>query len=116
LGVSRHFVLSGYVFHLKPPMPTENRLQTARRDGESAALLYARYPSLRMKLRSGLHPINYFRSGILTAPPLRKAYERYLRSRPDGRWAGLAESLLAEQEYLSSGRKILREQSVEGQS
>jgi glycosyltransferase involved in cell wall biosynthesis len=109
LGVRRHFVLAGYVFHLKPPEPTENRLLTARRDGESAALLYQRYPSFRMKLRSGLHPINYFRSGILTAPPLRKAYESYLKAQPNGRLAGLAESLLAEQEYLASGRKALRQ-------
>jgi glycosyltransferase involved in cell wall biosynthesis len=107
LGVARHFVLAGYVFHLKPPVPTESRLQTARRDGESAALLYKRYPSFRMKLRSGLHPVNYFRSGILTVPPLRRAYESYLKSRPKGRLAGLAESLLAEHEYLASGRKAL---------
>lgn len=111
IGVRRHFVLSGYVFHLKPPLPTESRLQTARRDGESAALLYQRYPSFRMKLRSGLHPINYFRSGLLAAPPLRKAYENYLKTQPQGRWAGLAESLLAEHEYLESGRKVLKEGS-----
>lgn len=111
LGVRRHFVLSGYVFHLKPPLPTESLLQTARRDGESAALLYQRYPGWRMRLRSGLHPLNYFRSGLLTAPPLRRAYESYLRSQPRGRWAGLAESLLAEHEYLASGRKTLREGS-----
>lgn len=109
LGVGRHFVLSGYVFHLKPPVPTENRLQTARRDGESAALLLQRYPSLRMKLRSGLHPVNYFRNGLLTAPPLRKAYENYLKAQPRGRFAGLAESLLAEHEYLASGRRTLKQ-------
>lgn len=109
LGVARHFVLAGYVFHLKPKLPTENRLQTARRDGESAALLYQRYPSLRMKLRSGLHPMNYFRNGLLTAPPLRKAYESYLKNKPNGPLAGLAESLLAEHEYLKSGRETLKE-------
>ncbi len=109
LGVARHFVLSGYVFHLKPKIPTESRLLTARRDGESAALLYQRYPSLRMKIRSGLHPVNYFRNGLLTAPPLRKAYESYLKTSPNGRLAGLAESLLAEHEYLKSGRQTLKE-------
>ena len=109
IGVTRHFQLSGYVFHLKPKIPTESRLQTARRDGESAALLYQRYPSFRMKLRSGLHPVNYFRNGILTAPPLRKAYESYLKARPNGPLAGLAESLLAEHEYLKSGRQTLKE-------
>lgn len=109
LGVRRHFVLPGYVFHLKPPIPTENLLQIARRDGESAALLYQRYPSFRMKLRSGLHPINYFRTGLLAAPPLRKAYENYLKNQPKGRWAKLAESLLAQHEYIASGRKALKE-------
>ena len=109
LGVGRHFVLAGYVFHLKPRVPTENRLQTARNDGESAALLYRRYPSFRMKLRSGLHPVNYFRAGLLTVSPLRKAYESYLRKQPTGRFASLAESLLVQHEYYESGRKALRE-------
>lgn len=107
IGVSRHFVLSGYVFHLKPPLPIERQLEYARNDGLSAALLFERYPSLRMRLRSGLHPFNYFRSGILTAPPFRKAYERYLQEHPQGRFAGLATSLLAEREYLQSGREKL---------
>lgn len=109
LGVSRHFSFAGYVFHLKPPVSMESRLQTARRDGESAALLYQRYPSFRMRLRSGLHPVNYFRNGLLTAAPLRRAYQKYLQNQPDGRFAGLATTLLAEHEYLSSGRRTLEE-------
>lgn len=108
LGVSRHFVLRGYVHHLKPPISIERQLEYARNDGQSAALLFQRYPSLRMRLRSGLHPLNYFRSGLLTAPPLRKAYEAYLKEQPNGRWAGLASSLLAEREYLASGREQLK--------
>jgi glycosyltransferase involved in cell wall biosynthesis len=108
LGVSRHFVLGGYVHHLKPPISVERQLEYARNDGQSAALLFQRYPSLRMRLRSGLHPLNYFRSGVLTAPPLRKAFENYLSRQPDGKWAGLATSLLAEREYLRSGREQLK--------
>lgn len=107
LGVRRHFVLAGYVYHLKPRVPTEHRLRTARQDGESAALLYQRYPSLRMKLRSGLHPLNYFRNGVLACAPFRRVYQRYLTSQPQGRLRKLAESLLIEHEYLSSGRKAL---------
>jgi glycosyltransferase involved in cell wall biosynthesis len=114
LGVGRHFVLGGYVFHLKPPVATESRLQTARRDGESAALLLRRYPGLRMKLRSGLHPVNYFRTGLLTAAPLRRAYQRYLQAQPKGRLAGLAEKLLVQHEYLQSGRKVLRQTQAAG--
>lgn len=108
IGVSRHFVLKGYVHHLKPPISMEKQLEYARNDGQSAALLFQRYPSLKMRLRSGLHPLNYFRSGVLTALPLRKAYEAYLREKPAGRWAGLATSLLAEREYLASGRQQLK--------
>lgn len=108
LGIQRHFILAGYVFHLKPPVSTESRLQTARRDGESAALLYKRYPSLKMRLRSGLHPVNYFRNGLLTLPILRKAYRSYLKSKPKGRLASIAELLLIEHEYLQSGRKVLQ--------
>lgn len=108
IGVSRHFVLKGYVHHLKPPISMDRQLEYARNDGQSAALLFQRYPSFRMRLRSGLHPLNYLRSGVLTAFPLRKAYERYLSKQPDGRFAGLASSLLTEREYLKSGRELLR--------
>lgn len=108
IGVSRHFVLSGYVFHLKPPISMERQLEYARNDGQSAALLFQRYPTLRMRLRSGLHPLNYFRSSLLTVPPLRKAYEHYLSKKPDGKLAGLASTLLTEREYLRSGREHLK--------
>jgi glycosyltransferase involved in cell wall biosynthesis len=107
LGVSRHFVLQGYVHHLKPPICFERRLEYARNDGQSAALLFQRYPSLRMRLRSGLHPLNYFRSSLLTMPPLRKVYESYLNRQPEGRLAGLASTLLTEREYLKSGKEQL---------
>ena len=108
IGVSRHFVLRGYVYHLKPPISIERQLEYARNDGLSAAQLFQRYPSLRMRLRSGLHPLNYFRSGLLTAFPFRKAYESYLSKKPDGPLAPLATSLLAEREYLRSGREHLK--------
>ena len=86
----------------------DRQLEYARNDGESAALLFQRYPSWRMKLRSGLHPLNYIRSGILTASPFRKAYEKYLNEKPEGRLAGLASSLLTEREYLQRGRALLK--------
>lgn len=108
IGVARHFVLKGYVYHLKPPIGMQRQLEYARNDGQSAALLFQRYPSLRMRLRSGLHPLNYFRSGLLTAPPLRWAYQKYLKEKPEGPLAGLATSLLAEREYLQSGREQLK--------
>jgi glycosyltransferase involved in cell wall biosynthesis len=108
IGVSRHFVLKGFVYHLKPPIPIERQLEYARNDGLSAALLFQRYPSLRMRLRSGLHPLNYFRSGLLTAFPFRKAYESYLSKKPDGPLATLATSLLIEREYLKSGREQMK--------
>ena len=92
-------------------------MEYARNDGESAALLFQRYPSWRMRIRSGLHPLNYFRSGVLTAPPLRKAYQKYLKNQPEGKWAGLASSLLTEREYLRSGREQLKRKTPsEGES
>ncbi len=113
IGVRRHFVLGGYVYHLKPPQPVPSLLRTARADGESAALLFKRYPSLQMRLRSGLHPVNYFRNGLATIGPLRQAYKNYLEQQPSGRWAPLLRSLLAEREYLESGRKALRGRGAE---
>lgn len=110
IGVSRHFVLKGFVYHLKPPIGIERQMEYARNDGLSAALLFQRYPSLRMRLRSGLHPLNYFRSGLLTALPFRKAYESYLSKKPDGPLAPLAASLLTEREYLRSGRAHLKKE------
>lgn len=114
IGVSRNFVLRGYVFHLKPPISIDRQMEYARNDGESAALLYQRYPSMRMRLRSGLHPLNYFRSGLLTVSPLRKVYQKYLTKQPTGKWAGLATSLLTEREYLRSGREQLKRELSKG--
>ncbi len=111
IGVSRSFILEGYVYHLKPPQAMDSVLQTARNDGESAALLFARYPSLRMRLRSGLHPVNYFRSGLLTLGPLKSVYQNYLQNKPNGTFAPLVRSVLAEKEYLESGRRALKAQS-----
>ena len=111
IGVSRHFVLKGYVHHLKPPISMDRQMEYARNDGQSAALLFQRYPSFKMRLRSGLHPVNYFRSSLLTMLPLRKVYENYLSNKPEGRFAGLASSLLTEREYLRSGRNLLKTNS-----
>lgn len=67
LGVVRHFDLQTYVFHWKPPVPAEGRLETAQRDGAAAAQLYQRYPSLRLWLRSGLHLGNRVKNQLLQA-------------------------------------------------
>jgi len=105
LGVKRRFTLQGFVFHWKPPLTPEQVLATAAKDGHSAALLFQRYPSLRMRLRSGLHFVNFLRSGVLTLPPLERVYRGWL-GRGDA-LGGLGLSILAEREYLRSGRKQL---------
>lgn len=105
LGVKRRFTLRGYVFHWKPPLTPDQVLATARKDGQSAALLFQRYPSLRMRLRSGLHIGNFLRSGLLTLPPLERLYRSWI-ARGD-QLGGLGLSILAEREYLRSGRKQL---------
>ncbi len=106
LGVKRRFTMAGYVFHWKPPLTPAQVLATASKDGQSAALLFQRYPSLRMRLRSGLHIGNFLRSGLLTLPPLERLYRGWMAR--EGALAGLGLSILAEREYLRSGRKQLK--------
>jgi glycosyltransferase involved in cell wall biosynthesis len=105
LGVRRSFRPQAVVYHLKPPPALEQMLNTAAADGRSAALLYRRYPSLRMRLRSGLHPLNYLRCRLLAPAPLLPWYRQAAaRGGALGRWA---RARLAEAEYLRAGRQAL---------
>lgn len=108
IGVKRRFTNRGYVFHLKPPLTPEQTLTIAARDGRSAAQLYRRYPTFAMRLRSGLHPLNFLRNELFTAAPLRGLYKRWLERPPSPAAANFARNLLAEREYLSAGRRELR--------
>ncbi|CAN0364470.1 unnamed protein product, partial [Phaeothamnion confervicola] len=65
IGVERIFDNNAYVLHYKPEESWESRCRTAARDGRSAALLYLRYPSLRMWMRSGLHRANEIRNKMM---------------------------------------------------
>lgn len=112
VGVRRSFNLRAYVYHLKPPQQPPSIIRTAGRDGRSAAQLYNRYPSVAMRLRTGLHPLNFIRSRLLTAGPLEEVYRRWLTQEPGTLKAGLAQSLLAEREYLARGREALKEGSA----
>lgn len=100
LGVRMRFRPAALVYHLKPPADLEQLLRTAAADGRSAAALYRRYPGLRMRLRSGLHPLNELRSRLLTAAPVMKLLDRALPS--------MARSLRVEREYLEAGREELQ--------
>ncbi|MBI3926717.1 MAG: glycosyltransferase family 2 protein [Armatimonadetes bacterium] len=108
IGVRRKFNLKAFVHHLKPPVPVRKQLAIAGDDGRSAARLYRRYPSLGMRLRTGLHGLNYLRSELLTAAPLQRLYQTWMQGYPEGKVARLAQSLLREREYLRSGRAELR--------
>jgi len=113
LGVQRRFQPRALVYHLKPPETLESLLRTAAADGRSAASLYRRYPSLSMRLRSGLHPLNLLRNGLLTAGPLLEMVSRSARGEgplPEA----LARSLLVEREYLRAGMQELRQESPSG--
>ncbi len=98
MGVKRTFLPEAYVHHLKPPVPPSQAAATRRADGRSAARLLRRYPSFRMLLRSGLHPVNYARSELLSLPWL---------DRIPGLKA-LVEAQRLDREYLRAGREELR--------
>ncbi|MFN8609900.1 MAG: glycosyltransferase [Vulcanimicrobiota bacterium] len=65
LGVRRCFDNQAFVYHWKPPLEHAQRLRVAALDGQAAAQLYKRYPSLRMWLRSGLHRLNRWKNNLL---------------------------------------------------
>jgi glycosyltransferase involved in cell wall biosynthesis len=70
LRVGRVFDAKTYVYHWKPPLDPERQRQVAALDGQAAAQLYLRYPSLRMWLRSGLHAGNRAKNWLLWQLPL----------------------------------------------
>lgn len=98
LGVRRLFCSEAWVHHLKPPVPREQAVATRRADGRCAAQLLKRNPSFKMLLRSGLHPVNYARSELLSLPGLERIPG--LRS--------LVEAQRLDREYLRAGREELR--------
>lgn len=98
VGLRRRFCSKAWVHHLKPPVPHEQAVATRRADGRSAAQLLRRYPGFRMLLRSGLHPVNYARSELLSLPGLE--HIPGLRS--------LVEAQRLDREYLRAGREELR--------
>lgn len=108
LGVERHFELNAIVWHLKPPESLESLRRTARKDGESAAALYLRYPSLAMWMRSGLHMLNRARNHMFTSGLLKS----FTQSSAQGRGPfsqSLANWLIIEREYLDAGEKRLKQ-------
>ncbi len=98
MGLKRLFSSKAWVHHLKPPVPREQAVATRRADGRSAAQLLKRNPSFRMLLRSGLHPVNYARSELLSLPGLERIPG--LKS--------LVEAQRLDREYLRAGREELR--------
>ena len=66
--------------------------------GRCAAQLLKRNPSFKMLLRSGLHPVNYARSELLSLPGLERIPG--LKS--------LVEAQRLDREYLRAGREELR--------
>lgn len=95
LGVRRHFDSGTYVYHWKPPLTPEQRLEVARKDGQAAAQLYRRYPSLRLWLRSGLHWVNRWKNRVLQSVP--------------GLPRSLQNMLQQEQAYLQAGWEELNQ-------
>lgn len=87
LGVRRVFENETFVYHWKPPLDHPQRLRVAELDGQAAAQLYKRYPTVRMWMRSGLHRLNRWKNAVLLRLPLPTPWRRaveveqaYLRS------------------------------------
>jgi len=78
IQVPRVFDLATYVYHWKPPMDHAQRMAVAALDGQAAAQLYLRYPSLRLWLRSGLHVVNRWRNRLLSRMPWPGPLRRWL--------------------------------------
>ena len=78
LKVTRVFDVHTYVYHWKPPLDHQQRLQVAALDGQAAAQLYRRYPSLRMWLRSGLHFANRWKNSFFSRLPVPALVRRWL--------------------------------------
>lgn len=95
LGVPRHFDSSTYVYHWKPRVNLEQAAHVAALDGQAAAQLYLRYPSLKMWLRSGLHRPNRLKNHWL---------------RQNSSWCpeSLRRQLELERIYLKAGLEELR--------
>ncbi len=93
IGVRRIFDNETFVYHWKPPLEHPQRLRVAELDGQAAAQLYKRYPTLRMWMRSGLHRVNRWKNGFLLKLPLPRGWRR---------------SLEVEQAYLRAGLEELQ--------
>ena len=108
LGLKRCFSLAAIVYHWKPQETWEKRLETARKDGRSAAELYLRYPSLKMRLRSGIHPLNLLRNRLLTQlGPIRNLIEHSAQTADGPIPQGVAQNVLLEKAYLEAGLEAL---------
>ncbi len=108
LGLKRCFSLAAIVYHWKPQETWEKRLETARKDGRSAAELYLRYPSLKMRLRSGIHPLNLLRNRLLTQfGPIRNLIEHSAQTADGPIPQGVAQNVLLEEAYLEAGLEAL---------
>lgn len=91
LGVRRVFDNETFVYHWKPPLEHAQRLRVAELDGQAAAQLYKRYPSLRMWMRSGLHRANRWKNDFLLRLPLPGSLRRAVRVEAAYLRAGLEE-------------------------
>ncbi len=63
------YTMKGWVYHLKPPEQDWVRLKDmARKDGQSAAMLYQRHPSIQRWFRMGVTPWNRLFATLVSSP------------------------------------------------
>ncbi len=91
LGVRRIFDNDTFVYHWKPLLEHPQRLRVAELDGQAAAQLYKRYPTVRMWLRSGLHRLNRWKNQFLLGLPLPDRWRREVQVEEVYLKAGLQE-------------------------
>lgn len=111
-GLKRVFAWDAYIYHVKPPssMTLARRVALAKEKGEMAARFVRKSPTWPVKLATGAYAANFVRAALVSAPPLRRLYERLA----DGDGAGasglarVAAEALADAAYIDALRAALR--------
>lgn len=81
-GLRRIFDWQAYIFHIKPPAADAfaRRQALAIEKGTMAARFVRKSPTWPVKLATGAYAANFLRADLMTWAPLRRLYERAIRS------------------------------------
>ncbi len=110
-GLRRVFNWSAYIYHIKPHSQAtlERRRALAQEKGAMAARFVRKAPTLPVRLATGAYTVNYVRSAIVNAPPLRRLYERLAtQAKPGSIISLLASDALVDATYIDALQAALR--------